>query len=358
MKAMNKYFILYLGILLLGFTISCKEEVKEKLAIRPVKTIIVGNTQEFVETTFPGVTQEVRTVALAFRVGGPLIYLNATEGKPVTKGDLIAQIDPRDFEIDLLAKEARYNQALAEKDRFQRTYERGSVSKTEYEQKLAVYMEAMSAFDDAKNALKDTKLYAPFNGFIDQQLVENYERVQIGQTIVRVLDLSSIEVKFTVPEVLAVQSQQFKDFTVFFDIYKGVPFMADLKEVEKKSDQSAGIPVVIRLRDLNKVNKEQRILPGLACNVSVNFKEAGEAETGSLVFAIPLSSVYGQPDSDQKFVFVVDMDSMTVVRKEIKPGKLISESMIQVDSGLVRGEILVVAGTSTLQDGQKIKILE
>jgi RND family efflux transporter MFP subunit len=219
-------------------------------------------------------------------------------------------------------------------------------------------MEAMAAYDDAKNSLKDTKLYAPFNGFIDQQLVENFERVQIGQTIVRVLDLSTIEVRFTVPEVLAIRAQQFKDFTVSFDVYKGVSFMADLKEVEKKSDQSAGIPVVITLRDLNKVNKEQRILPGLACNIKVNFKELTDPTTGNQVFAIPLSSVYGQPDSNQKFVFIVDKDSMTVSRKEIKPGKLISEGMIEVESGLTHGEILVVAGTSTLQVGQKVKILE
>ncbi len=358
MKTLTKNIILYLGFGLLSFTFSCKEEVKENIVIRPVKTIIVGDTQEFSKTTFPGVTQETRTVGLAFRVGGPLIYLNATEGMPVSRGALIAQIDPRDFETDLLAKEARYNQALAEKDRFLRTFERGSVSKTEYEQKLAVYMEAMAAFDDAKNALKDTKLYAPFNGFIDQQLVENYERVQIGQTIVRVLDLSTIEVKFTVPEVLAIQARQFKDFTVSFDIYKGVPFMADLKEVGKKSAQSAGIPVVITLRDLNKVNKEQRIVPGLACNIKVNFKELTDSKAGEQVFAVPLSSVYGKPDTDQKFVFVVDKDSMTVSRKEIEPGKLISEGMVEILGGLTRGEILVIAGTSTLQPGQKVKILE
>jgi RND family efflux transporter MFP subunit len=318
----------------------------------------VGNTTDFVERTFPGVTQESRSVDLAFRVGGPVIYLNASEGQRVAKGDLIARIDPRDFEIDLLAKEARYNQALAEKDRFLRTFERGSVSKTEYEQKLAVYMEAMSAFNDAKNALGDTRLNAPFNGFIDQQLVENFERVQVGQTIVRVLDLSSIEVKFTVPEVLAIQPGQFNDFTVFFDIYKDVPFKAELKEVEKKSDQSAGIPVVITLRELDKLNKELKILPGLACNVKVRFSQSADAKTGDQMFAIPLSAVYGNPDSDQKFVFVVEKDSMTVVRKEIRTGKLSSENMVQVESGLVRGEILVVAGTSTLKDGQKIKLLE
>ena len=241
----------------------------------------MGNAEALVRTTFPGVTQEVRSVDLAFRVSGPLIFLNATEGQQVKKGELIAEIDPRDFEIDLLAKEARFEQARAEKERFQRTYERESVSKTEYEQKLAVYMEAMSAYDAAKNALTDTKLRAPFDAYIDQKMVENYERVQIGQTIVTLLDLSSIEVRFTIPEILAIQYRQFRDFTVYFDLYKDVPFMADLKEVEKRSAQSAGIPVVLTLRDISSRNTEQRIIPGLACKVKVNLKERAPLKRNS-----------------------------------------------------------------------------
>jgi membrane fusion protein, multidrug efflux system len=358
MKTMNINRILYPVLLLLFFTLSCKEKEKTEAIIRPVKTIVVGNAEELVRTTFPGVTQEVRSVDLAFRVSGPLIFLNATEGQQVKKGELIAEIDRRDFEIDLLAKEARFEQARAEKERFQRTYERASVSKTEYEQKLAVYMEAMSAFDAAKNALADTRLRAPFDAYIDQNRVENFERVQVGQTIVTLLDLSSIEVRFTIPEILAIQYRQFKDFTVYFDLYRDIPFTADLKEVEKKSEQSAGIPVVLTLRDINDPNSERRIVPGLACKVKVNLKEAASAKIAAQGFAIPISSIYEQPDTDQKFVFVVNRDSLTVMRKEITTGNLVSENMIQVKDGLEAGELLVVAGTNALQNGQKVKILE
>ena len=89
----------------MAFT-SCKNEAPvKKEIIRPVRTMIVGDVQDLTNRTFPGITRELQSVDLAFRVGGPLIQLNATEGQQVIKGQLIAEIDPRDFRIDLLAKE-------------------------------------------------------------------------------------------------------------------------------------------------------------------------------------------------------------------------------------------------------------
>ncbi len=338
---------------------SCgKEAPAEKQVIRPVKTIIVGDVKELANTTFPGITKEIQSVDMAFRVGGPLIKLNATEGQQVRKGQLIAEIDSRDFQVDLLAKEARFIQARSEEERFRATYERGSISKSEYDQKLALYLEAQSAFEGAKNALVDTKLRAPFNAFIDQKLVDNFERVRIGETIVTLIDLSAIEVRFSIPEALAIYFRQFENFTVSFDLYQDVTFIADLKEVGKKSERSAGIPVILVLRHKNTADKKEKILPGMACTIKVNLKDTPEqAEAEITEFSIPTSSIYAQPDSDQKFVFVLNKEDMTVKKTEITLGTLVSTNLIWVLDGLNKGDILVTAGANVLQDGQEVKNL-
>ena len=336
-----------------------KEDPAKKEVIRPVRTTIVGDAQDLTNTNFPGITKEVQSVDMAFRVGGPLIQLNATEGQQVRKGQLIAEIDPRDFRVDLLAKEARFIQARAEEQRFRATYERGSISKSEYDQKLALYLEAQSAFEAAKNALVDTKLKAPFNAFIDQKLADNFERVRVGETIVTLIDLSAIEVRFSIPEALAIYFRQFEDFTVSFDLYQDVPFAADLKEIGKKSERSAGIPVILVLRHKNTPDKKEKIVPGMACQIKVNLKKEAsvQADEEATEFSIPTSAIYAQPDSDQKYVFVLNEADMTVRKTEITVGTLVSTNLIWVLDGLNRGDILVTAGANVLQDGQKVKYL-
>ena len=353
--------LLILALVSLTFIAStgCKKEAPAKeQVIRPVRTVIVGDVQDLTNSTFPGITKEVQSVDMAFRVGGPLIQLNATEGQQVRTGQLIAEIDPRDFRVDLLAKEARFIQARAEEERFRATYERGSISKSEYDQKLALYLEAQSAFEAAKNALVDTKLRAPFNAYIDQKLVDNFERVRIGETIVTLIDLSAIEVRFSIPEALAIYFRQFENFTVSFDLYQDVTFVADLKEIAKKSERSAGIPVILVLRHKNTPDKKEIIVPGMACQIKVNLKDTPEqAEAEVTEFSIPTSSIYAQPDSDQKFVFVLNDEDMTVKKTEITIGTLVSTNLIWVLDGINKGDILVTAGANVLQDGQEVKYL-
>lgn len=353
--------LLILALVCVTFIAStgCKKEAPTKeQVIRPVRTTVVGDVQDLTNSTFPGITKEVQSVDLAFRVGGPMIQLNATEGQQVRKGQLIAEIDPRDFRVDLLAKEARFIQARAEEERFRATYERGSISKSEYDQKLALYLEAQSAFEAAKNALVDTKLRAPFDAFIDQKLVDNFERVRIGETIVTLIDLSAIEVRFSIPEALAFYFRQFENFTVSFDLYQDITFMADLKEIAKKSERSAGIPVILVLRHKNTPDKKEKIVPGMACTIKVNLKDTPEqAEAEVTEFSIPTSSIYAQPDSDQKFVFVLNEEEMTVKKTEVTLGTLVSTNLIWVLDGINKGDILVTAGANVLLDGQEVKYL-
>ena len=344
-------------ILVIPAFISCKNEKEKKEIIRSVKTVIVGDIQQLIDNQFPGVTQELKSVEMAFRVGGPLVYLKATEGMAVKKGQLIAEIDSRDYKVDLTAKEARNIQARAEKERFERLLAKKSVSKNEYDQRLAASLEAQSAFDAAKNALADTKLKAPFSAFIDQKYVENFERVQIGQPIVTLLDLSAIEVKFTVPELLATQFRQFKDFNVFFDIYPDVPFKANFKGIEKKSESSAGIPITLVLEHKNSNNLEYQIIPGVACKVKVNLEEEVSSADDIAAISVPVTAVFEKPDGENRYVFVVNKDSATVSLREVEVGTMVSTNLIWITDGIKQGETLVTAGANRLQDGQKVKIL-
>ncbi|MCK5691673.1 MAG: efflux RND transporter periplasmic adaptor subunit, partial [Bacteroidales bacterium] len=192
---MNKLTIV--SAVLTGFLLmsSCgSKEVPTKEKVRPVKSLVIGDLGDPTGKGFPGATKETQESEMSFRVSGPIVKLNVVEGARVRSGALIAELDPRDYQVKVQSTEARYNQTKAESDRFYRLWEKGSVAKNDYERRFANYLEAEAAWEDAKNALTDTKLYAPYSGFFGRKLAELGEEVTPNQVITSIVDLSVIEV--------------------------------------------------------------------------------------------------------------------------------------------------------------------
>jgi len=347
---MKKIIIWAALILFLG---SCGKKPEEKAEmIRPVKTVLVMSASDQLSKGFPSITQETREVELSFRISGPLVQLNAEIGQEITKGHLIAEVDPRDFKIDLAAKEGRMNQSKAEEQRYNNLYKKGSVSKNEHDIKLAAYLEAKSAYDDAVNALKDTKIYAPFNGYIGEKLVENYQEIQASQTIVTTLDISKLEVITYIPENLAIFFPKFSGYKVTFDAYPGKSFSATLKELGK-SPEPAGFSLTLFLDHKIEKGMEYLIGPGFTCRVAIIL----EGEIDETSFIVPLSSVFETDTDTGPSVWVVDEENNIVTKRSVKIGSIISNNAIEILSGVNQGEIIVMAGAHRLVEGQKVKQL-
>ena len=85
-------------LLLMG----CGEEAApEKTVVRPVKAMKVSDVEGFRQRQFPGRAKGTQEVDLAFRVSGPLITRDVDVGSVVKTGDVVARIDPRDFQNNL-----------------------------------------------------------------------------------------------------------------------------------------------------------------------------------------------------------------------------------------------------------------
>jgi len=354
MKTIKAIFLIFFSTLLL-YSCGSDEEIKEEI-IRPVKVMEVSNVYDYQLKDFNAVTQETQESQISFRVNGPLIKLLVNEGQKVKKGQLIAEIDPRDFKINLMAKEAKYEQTKATKDRFEVLYKKDAVSKNELDIRVANFLQAKSNYEDAKNALSDTKLRAQFNGFIDKKFVENFDQVSAGQVIVTMIDISVIEIKFYIPENIAVQFRKFSAAKAKFEVYPGMEFNTALKEIGKKAE-SEGFPVTLYLDHKNF--KDDKILfgPGMSCIVNLVLKEEPLQNEASVVY-VPFASIFSSGNEELPSVWVVDKGTMTVTKKNISVGEMVLQDYVQVLSGLNSGEIIVTAGVSKLQETQKIKFIE
>jgi RND family efflux transporter MFP subunit len=195
---MKKMYLFALTVTLI--VTSCGQKKGEDIPlVRPVKTATVSS-QSVILKDFSGMVEAVEYVKLAFRVSGQIIDLPVVEGQRVRKGQLIAAIDPRDISLQYAADKAAYETAAAQVERNKRLLGRQAISLQEYEISVANYQKAKSAYELSTNNMRDTKLLAPFDGSIEKRLVENYQRVNSGEGIVRLVNTQKLRIKFTIPD--------------------------------------------------------------------------------------------------------------------------------------------------------------
>ena len=174
------------GFVTLLVLAGCQQEVEQEPVVKPVKTIVLGQSAEGGGRIFPGIVQATQRARLSFRVSGPLVQLPINQGQRVSRGALLAQIDPRDFETQvknlearianlraqrramdsarpedirrleagLAATQARLLEANATFRRYQRLYENDNVSKAEYDQRRAARDVAEADVSSSEEALK------------------------------------------------------------------------------------------------------------------------------------------------------------------------------------------------------------
>lgn len=143
-----------------------------------------------------------------FGWGGPVHAFDVQQGQFFRKGQLIAAIDERDFVIQKQRTEALYRQAEVDYARISSLYAKDNISGMNYEQAKANYERTKADYEAAVNAWEDSRLYAPFDGYVQQAHIERYQDVKPSVPVVTFIDLSRIKVEAYVPEDMALQMRQ------------------------------------------------------------------------------------------------------------------------------------------------------
>lgn len=363
------YYAVYI-LLTISFSFiitSCsKKEAEEKEVIRPVRTFEIPSGGRFSQRNFPGRAKATQEVDLAFRVAGPLIEFPVNVGDEVKAGEIVARIDPRDFEVNVKSAQGKLDNAIAALRRAQSEYQRelnilkqdpGATSQTavdrkrEQRDKARADIKSLEAnLDSAKDQLEYTYLKAPFDGNVVSTFVENFENVQAKQPILRILDDSKIEMVVNIPETLISVAPYVEDILVEFDTFPGIQIPATIKEIgTEASETTRTFPVTLIMNQPEGI----RILPGMAG------KAQGTPPKDKNIIAfgieVPITSVFTDEGSGDTFVWVVDETESVVHKRQIETGE-IADKGIQVLSGLDEGEIIASAGVHYLFEGQKVKL--
>lgn len=341
---------------------SCSQEKQEaEPIIRPVRYQQVFATGGSRIRTFSGTTQAGLESSLSFKVPGTVRNVLVKVGDTVRKGQLIAEIAPRDYELQVQEAEAALEQALAQVrntkaqyERVQELYANRTVSKKDLDAARATYESADAAVRSVEKRLelaqlqvKYTRLMAPVKGSIAEVSVDVNENVAAGQAIVKLTSGAYPEVKVTIPEVMIAQVQAGITASVTFDALPGKTFEATVTEVGvTPTGFVTTFPVTLRLKEA-----APEIRPGMAAEVSFRI------ETGSTRECILVPPVSVGEDRQGRHVFIVEPgdEGLGVVRRrDVRIGELTSDGL-EILEGLLERELVVTAGVTRLTDGQKVK---
>lgn len=363
-----------LFVILPIFFIGCskEEESAPPEVIRPVKTMKVSSGADFAGLTLPGRVRAAQRVELAFKeVGGRLIELPIAgrEGQEVKEDELLARIDPRDFQTSLRNVQGRLKEAIASLDLANAQYDRvkriqkqdpGAISGAEIDRRReAVNMmegrikSLRAEVAAARDQLSYTYLKAPFAGLIAKRYVDNFQDVKPKQQILALEDISHVEILIDVAEnVMAIERSGSGDALTAvaeFPTAPGRKFPLELKEYATRADSATQTyQVVLKMPQPDEIS----ILPGMTATVTVSLGRTAEIDR---LVVIPAIAVLAEPDG-RSFVWVVDTDAMTVKKQEVKVGMISGSENIDVADGLKGGETIAVAGILQLQEGMKVRL--
>ncbi|RHJ87808.1 efflux RND transporter periplasmic adaptor subunit [Parabacteroides sp. AM08-6] len=340
-------------VFVLAALMSCSQPPVKEQGPRPVK-LVEATSLNVVEKSFSGVVSPDQFSDLAFKMSGPLISLKVDEGQKVRAGQVVAEIDPQDFKWEYEAKKASYQTAQAQLQRAKKLLSKQAISKQEYETTEASFSNAEAAFNYAQNQLEQTKLRAPFDGFIQKKYVENYQKVQAGQGIVCLINPSKLQIQYTMPETNITYFTTPYTIYVEFDNYKGQLFKAKVKDYVEASPDGSGVPVFLYIDDPNFNLDKYKVAVGFSCRVILNIESLSFNEGAVLV---PISAIVAGEENKNKYVFVYNNQTQKVERRQIKEAELVGKDNVVVTEGLTAGEMIVSAGATRLVDGQQVKVL-
>jgi len=322
-----------------------------KQPIRPVKTITLSSDGVRDTRQFPGKVRASDRVDLSFKVDGPLVELPVKQGQAVKKGDLIARIDPRDFESKLKAAEARYNEAKSNYDRGKSLVNEGFISKIQFDQLRSNFEQAEADLAISKKALNDTYLKAPFDGKVAKRFVQNFQDVRSKEPIVSLQDTNIIEIVVNAPErIVAIARNEGKraHLLASFDSLPGKTFDLEIKEFSTEADPKTQTFEYVLIMPQPK---DANILPGMTATV---FATAPESEIQTTAQIIPSLAVFAD-EAGKPHVWVINQEDNTAHSRAVTTGPLVGNDKITITEGLNSGDMVAVAGVSTLREGMVVR---
>lgn len=313
-----------------------------------------------------GTVTGLRTVTVKPRVDGELVRVAFKEGALVHEGELLAEIDPRPFEVQLmqaegqlLRDEALLNNAQIDLERYRTLLEQDSIAAQQAATQAAVVKQYQGVVvtdkalvANARLQLSYAKITAPITGRLGLRIVDqgNIVKAADANGIVVITQTQPIAIVFTLPEdqIPAVMKQLHAGKSPVVEAYdrSGKNRLAEgrLLAVDNQIDLSTG---TVKLKS-QFANDDTALFANQFVNIRMKI------DTLHDVTIVPSAAI--QTGNSGAFVYIVN-DDLTVSTRAVTAGAVYGEQTALPD-GVKAGERVVVEGADRLRENAKVKLIE
>ncbi|MGF1910667.1 efflux RND transporter periplasmic adaptor subunit [Vibrio kasasachensis] len=306
---------------------------------RPAKlfSVTVGNSA--FERRFPATTEAGERAVLAFRVPGLLQTIDVVAGQPVVKGQVLATLNPDQYELLAKQANAQYRLADVQYQRNKKLRRDKVVSEQDFDQAKANRNSARAMLDQANANLRYAKLVAPYDGTISLIPAENHEYIEAKKGVMNIQTNLLMKVFFQLPDHLLSRFSTGANPEAFmsYDAFPGSEYPLSFQEIDTEADPKTGSYKVTMVME-RPINTG--ILPGMSGTVRV-------VAASSTATSIPASALF--KENGKTCVWRVDQSGI------VEKAAIELNDKQQVVSGLSDGDQIVISGVSGIDAGIKVR---
>ena len=391
------------GLSLLGVSLTaCNGEPHKKEASSDAVPVTVGRVQKVQERETISVSGTVSTpnspASVCFLVSGKVVFVGPREGEFVKKGQVLARIDPTDFNLSIKGAAAQVASAQAAMDKalhsarpelleqarigFERAedeyrrmkmlYDAKSLAPNDFQKYKAAYEHAKQDYEQAKaggqredkdlakasynqaaahleivrKALSDATLCAPMDGYIAKRSIEPGDTAAPGRPVFEIVQMDPVEVNVGVPEtdVHLVRIGQKADISV--PALPGKTFQGTVRVINVSADPSTRT----YMTRISVANPEHSLRVGMVAEATVR------GDRTIAMVTLPGDAVVRDPQGATQ-VYVYYPDQKRVYAKRVEIGAAVNKN-VEIKSGLSGSELIVLAGQTKLKNGQSVAATE
>jgi RND family efflux transporter MFP subunit len=333
----------------------CKPEEQPPPPPRTARVIEAQPAPLMLSAEGSGTIDSRTTTTVGFLVAGRMNARKVDVGSKVTVDEILATIDPTDFQNQLDAAksqvdaaEASVAQTSAEEAAKRQLLKEGFTTQSEYNDALRAFQTAQADLASAQanlrlaqDQLKYTTLTSPVAGVITRTGADPGQVVEAGQMIVEIADDSALDAVFSVPAQIANLAKIGGKVSIWLQQNPDIKVTGSVRQISPNADPTTGTYTV-------KVALENPP-PDMRLGSLVR----GRAEQlGSDVVSIPPTALVQTGDEPQVWIVSADgkvhLTPVTVARYDT--------DAVLISKGIAEGDLVVVAGVNSLAEGQVVTV--
>lgn len=349
MKILSSWVVLGLFIGLSFFTVSCGSESQSKnvsdedsTAAIPVEIAKAtnGDISAYYSST---ATLEAQDEAMVVsKVRGIVKQINVEEGDLVEEGDVLAQLEDEQLELEASRAKSTMDRLRNELKRKQELFKKNLISAQEFENAKYEYEAQKSEYELAQLKIKNSQIRAPISGVISDRLIKTGNMINTDQEVFDITDFDPILAIMKVPEHEMGKIKKGQQALLRVDAIPNTTFEGNILRMSPTVNSESGtFEVTVSVRDTS-----QQLKPGMFGRVRIVY------DTRENTLMVPKNAVLSEDGENSIYV----IKNNIAFKKDISTGYENGDN-VEVIQGLAPSDTVVTVGQSSLQDSAHVEII-